>query len=118
MIPLNTKFHNKVETTSLYKAIYSQVLDTINQHTCAGDESQSFDEKTDGIGVFGKEEAAMFLSAFIYTTMKEAWEDGWRVRDKSCGRSRASILDKKHTDYGAFKESFVNELQSFGIENN
>ena len=116
MIQFETKYHEKVENSSYYKAIREITQDTLDQHLCAGDESQSFDEKTDGIGVYGKEEAAMFIAQFIHKKLKEAWEDGWRVRDKSCGKSRADIMLKKKTDWEAFKSSLMNEISKMNSE--
>lgn len=115
MILLDTKFHQAIENTDLYKAIYAQVKDTIKQHTCAQDEQQSYDEKEDGLYVGGIEECAMFLSAFIYQNMKAAWEDGFRVRTQACGNSHAVIVDKKREGYSAFKSALINDLNKMEI---
>jgi hypothetical protein len=110
MIEFSTKYHEKVENTEFYKALRAIMQDTLDQHLCAADDEACFDEKIDGVYVSGKEEAAMFIAQFIHKEIKEAWEDGWRVRDKSCGINRQSVMLKKYKDYLSFKSTLINEL--------
>jgi hypothetical protein len=111
-IRIDTNYHSKIENNPFYKKLKELFFNTVAEHTCAADEGQNYDEKTDGLYVSGKEEAAYFIATWAFENFKHAWELGWRSREQACGKSRLQILVKKKFDWDSFKAAIIFQIDS------